>query len=59
LIPKIIRQSLERQDLPVLRETLNLIEQLIREKKAAPTGLTGTATGERVAGRDPNTSARA
>jgi hypothetical protein len=33
LIPEIIRQSLDRQDLSVLRETLNLIEHLIREKE--------------------------
>jgi len=35
LIPKTVRQSLERQDLSVLRETLNLIEHLIREKEGS------------------------
>ena len=33
MIPKTIRQPLERQSLSVLRETLNLIEHLIREKE--------------------------
>ena len=35
MIPKTVRQSLERQDLSVLRETLNLIEHLIREKEGS------------------------
>ena len=35
MISKIIRKSLERQDLSVLRETLNLIEHLIREKEGS------------------------
>jgi hypothetical protein len=36
LIPKTIRQSLERQDISVLREISSLIEDLIREKENPP-----------------------
>lgn len=33
MIPKTIRESLERQDLSVLQEIVSLIEDLIREKE--------------------------